>query len=280
MKSLLTIRRRIAIALFVVAVFALTAWFMLQKSNTLASVNGAKITKAQVNEWVDEAVAQGVVDNPELRLATLNRLIFRQAALQEVDKIGLLKDKSNAFKVQIAPQNAQIELWFANYFKDHPITDADLKTLYDQQVAASKDPKNAFQYQVSQIVVPTQEEAKQIIEQLKNKGNSFESVAKDKSTDKESGPRGGLIGWLFVSQAAPPIGEAILDLSKGQMTQKPVTTRFGWHIIKVDDIKPVTIASFEQSKGNLAQAAVGQRRQEAIDKLLKNSKVEKTNQSE
>ena len=277
MKNLLSKPLIIAIAIFVLTLIALTAWVVTQKSDTLASVNGVRITKAQVNEWVDEAVAQGAIDNPELRFATLNRLISRQAVLQEVDKVGLLKDKSNAFKVQIAPQNAQIELWFATYLKDHPITDADLKTLYNQQVAASKDPKNAYQYQVSQIVVPTQEEANQIIEQLSKKGSSFESVAKDKSTDKESSQRGGLIGWLMISQAAPPIGEAIQGLSKGQMTQKPVMTRFGWHIIKVDDIKPVTIASFEQSKSNLAQAAVGQRRQEAIDNLLKNSKVEKTN---
>ena len=277
MKNRLSKPRLIAIAIFVLILVAVIAWVMLQKSNTLASVNGARITKAQVNEWVDEAVAQGAKDTPELRQATLNRLIFRQAALQEVDKMGLLKDKSNAFKVQIAPQNTEIELWFATYFKDHPITDADLKTLYEQQVAASKDPKNAYQYQVSQIVVPTQEEATKIIEQLSKKGSSFESIAKEKSTDKESGQRGGLIGWLLISQAAPPIGEAVQGLSKGQMTQKPVLTRFGWHIIKVDDIKPVTIASFEQSKGNLAQAAVQQRRQEAIDSLLKSAKVERAN---
>ena len=277
MKNLLSKSRLIAIAIVVAILFGMITWVMIQKSNTLASVNGIKITKAQVNDWVDEAVAQGAKDTPELRQATLNRLIFRQAALQEVEKMGLLKDKGNAFKVQIAPQNAEIELWFATYFKDHPITDADLKTLYDQQVAASKDPKNAYQYQVSQIVVPTQEEAKQIIEQLSKKGSSFEAIAKEKSTDKDSAQRGGLVGWLLISQAAPPIGEAVQGLSKGQMTQKPVLTRFGWHIIKVDDIKPVTIASFEQSKGNLAQAAVQQRRQEAIDSLLKSAKVEKTN---
>ena len=277
MKNLLSKPRLIAIAIFALALIALIAWVMVQKSNTLASVNGARITKSQVNEWVDEAIAQGAKDTPELRQATLNRLIFRQAALQEVEKMGLLKDKGNAFRVQIAPQNTEIELWFATYFKDHPIADADLKVLYDQQVAASKDPKNAYQYQVSQIVVPTQEEAQQIIEQLSKKGSSFEVIAKDKSTDKESAQRGGLIGWLMIGQAAPPIGEAVQGLSKGQMTQKPVLTRFGWHIIKVDDIKPVTIASFEQSKGNLAQAAVQQRRQEAIDNLLKSSKVEKAN---
>jgi len=277
MKNLLSKPRLIAIAIFALALIALIAWVMVQKSNTLASVNGARITKSQVNEWVDEAVAQGAKDTPELRQATLNRLIFRQAALQEVEKMGLLKDKGNAFRVQIAPQNTEIELWFATYFKDHPIADADLKVLYDQQVAASKDPKNAYQYQVSQIVMPTQEEAQQIIEQLNKKGSSFEAIAKDKSTDKESAQRGGLIGWLMIGQAAPPIGEAVQGLSKGQMTQKPVLTRFGWHIIKVDDIKPVTIASFEQSKGNLAQAAVQQRRQEAIDNLLKSSKVEKAN---
>ena len=277
MKNLLSKSRLIAIAIVVAILFGMITWVMIQKSNTLASVNGIKITKAQVNDWVDEAVAQGAKDTPELRQATLNRLIFRQAALQEVEKMGLLKDKGNAFKVQIAPQNTEIELWFATYFKDHPITDADLKTLYDQQVAASKDPKNAYQYQVSQIVVPTQEEAKQIIEQLSKKGSSFEAIAKEKSTDKDSAQRGGLVGWLLISQAAPPIGEAVQGLSKGQMTQKPVLTRFGWHIIKVDDIKPVTIASFEQSKGNLAQAAVQQRRQEAIDSLLKSAKVEKTN---
>jgi peptidyl-prolyl cis-trans isomerase C len=253
---------------------------MVERSNTLATVNGAKITKAQVNEWVDDAiVSEGAKDTPVLREAVLNRLIFRRAALQEIEKSGLLQDKHNAFKVQNAPQNAQIDLWFATYFKAHPITDADLKAQYDQQVVAMKEPKNAYQYQISQIVVPTQEEAIEILEQLNNKkGLSFESLAKSKSTDKDSGARGGLVGWLLISQAAAPIGEAIQSVSKGQVVAKPVQTQFGWHVIKVDDIKPVTIASFEQSKTNLAQVALQQRRQEAINALIKSSSVERMNQ--
>ena len=273
----LTSRTRIllfaAVALLVVLLITLV---LLQKADTVATVNGTRITQKQVNDWVDEAIAQGAADTAQLRQAIIDRLIFRAVALQEVQKLGLLKNKSNAFKVSIASENTEVELWFSAYLKDRHITDADLKALYDQQVVASRDPKNSSQYLISQIVVPSQAEAKQIIDQLRKKEASFNSIAQEKSTDKESAVRGGVIGWLLVSQTAPPIGEAILGLQKGQFSQVPVSTKFGWHIIKVDDIKPVTIASFEQSKGNLVQAAIQQRRQEAIESLLKGAKIDKT----
>lgn len=90
--------------------------------------------------------------------------------------------------------------------------------------------------------------------------------------------RKGWVGWLLISQATAPIGEAIQSVSKGQVAAKPVQTQFGWHVIKVNDIKPVTIASFEQSKNNLAQSALQQRCQEAINALIKSSSVGRMNQ--
>ena len=276
MKNLSPKNRLIAISSFALVLVMAIGFMVYQNINTLATVNGTRITNSQLNEWVVDAISDGAKDTPELRQALLNRLIFREAALQNIQSIGLLSEGSNAFKVRVAPQKAEIELWFARYFKDHPITDADLKTQYDLQVAANKSSRNAYQYQVLQIVVNTQDEANQILGQLK-KGAPFESVAKERSTDKDSGSRGGMVGWLFISQTAPPIGEVISGLSKGQIGPQAVQTQYGWHIIKVNDIKPATIASFEQSKGNLTQILVQQRRQEAIDELLKNTKVERSN---
>ena len=245
-------------------------------SSAIVTVNGSKITNGQLGEWVSNAVSEGAKDTPELRQSILNDLILREAIAQDVKKTGLLNSGNNAFKLKVAQQNALLELWLAQYFKNHPLSEADVRTEYDKQVVLSKDPKNAKEYQISQIVVASQSEGEQIIGQI-NGGASFETLAKEKSLDKASGANGGLLGWALSTQLAAPINDMILTIPKGQISPKPIQTQNTWHIVKVNDIKPFVMPSFDQSKTNIAQALVQQRRQEAINELMKSVKVTKAN---
>lgn len=248
-----------------------------QASGTvLVTVNGSNITSDQLNEWVASAVADGNQDTPQLRQNILNDLVMREAINQEVKKTGLLKTGNNAFKVKLAEQNAIAELWFAQYFKTHPVTDNDVKAEYQKQVALSKDPKNSKEYQVSQIVVGTEAEALSLMKQIKDPA-SFAILAKEKSLDKATSEKGGLVGWALASQLAPPMNEIVPTLTKGKIAPKPIQTNVGWYIIQLDDVKPIVIPPFDQVKENIARVLIQQKRQEAINQLMSASKITKAN---
>lgn len=244
--------------------------------STLFTVNGAKITSGQLDQWVSVVVSGGGKDTPELRQALLNELIVQEAITQDVKKTGLLTKGDNAFKLKLAEKNAVVEIWFSQYFTSHPLTDSDIRTEYEKQVAMSKDPKNAKEYQLSQIVVASEADGNQILTQLKS-GASFAALAKEKSLDKASAANGGLLGWALPTQLASPLNDLVPTLAKGGVASKPIQIGIVWHIVKVDDIKPFVMPSFDQAKDNIAKGMVEQRRQEAIKQLMQNVKIAKGN---
>ena len=247
-----------------------------QSGPVLMTVNGSKIYTSQVNELVSMAVANGAKDTPELRQNLLNDLVVREVITQDIKKTGLLNKDDNALKLKLAQQNTMLELWFAQYFKARPVTEADVKAEYDRQLAFSKEPKNSKQYEVAQIMVASEAEAADMIKQI-NAGAKFETLAKEKSLEKISGAQGGVVGWVFPAQLAPPINDLIMNMSKGSITQSPIKTNNGWHVIKLDDVRPFVMPPFEQVKNTITQELVQQRRQEAINALIKDAKVAKGN---
>lgn len=247
-----------------------------QSGSVAMTINGGKIYTSQVNEMVSMAVANGAKDSPELRQNVLNDLAVREAITQDVKKTGLLSKDNNALKLKLAEQNAMLELWFSEYVKSRPVTEADVKAEYDRQATASKEPQNSQQYEVAQIMVTTEAEAVDLIKQI-NAGTKFETLAKEKSLEKVSGAQGGVVGWVFPAQLAPPINELIVSLGKGKVAPSPVKTNNGWHVIKLDDVRPFVIPSYDQVRNNIAQELLQQRRQEAINALLKDAKVVKGN---
>jgi len=220
------------------------------------------------------AVANGAKDSPELRQNVLDDLVLREVISQDIRKTGLLNKDNNALKLKLAQQNTLLELWFEEYFKKNPVSESDIRAEYDRQVALSKEPQNSKQYEVSQIQVATEAEATEIIQQI-NKGAKFETIAKDKSVEKLSGAQGGLVGWVLPAQLAPPINMLIVNLDKGKVAQTPIRTNNGWHVIRVDDVRPFVIAPFDQVRNTIAQELVQQRRQQAINGLIRNAKVAK-----
>ena len=260
--------------LLTLAVLSASTLTHAQSGPVLMTVNGSKIYTSQVNEMVSMAVANGAKDTPELRQNLLNDLIIREVITQDIKKTGLLNKDNNALKLKLAQQNTMLELWFAEYFKAKPVTEADVKAEYDRQLAFSKEPANAKQYEVAQIMVASEAEAAEIIKQI-NAGTKFETLAKEKSLEKISGAQGGVVGWVFPAQLAPPINDLIVNMSKGSITQAPIKTNNGWHVIKLDNVRPFVMPSFDQAKNTIAQELVQQRRQQAINALLKDAKVSK-----
>ncbi|MDH6249536.1 peptidyl-prolyl cis-trans isomerase C [Polynucleobacter sphagniphilus] len=248
--------------------------FSQRSDNSIVAVNGSKITSAQLDQWLSVAISEGKKDTPELRQAILNDLVVREAIAQDIKKTNLLSKGNNAFKVRVAEQNAAMDLWFSQYLAAHPVSEAEVRATYDKQVAESKEPKNSKEYQISQIVVPDEVEANKVLVQLKS-GSSFEALAKEVSVDQATSQRGGLLGWVLLQQLASPLNDLVPTISKGAVASKPVQVGSAWIIVKVDDIKPFIMPSFDQAKVSIAQSLIQQRRQDAIRALMQNAKVTK-----
>ena len=258
-------------ALIALTLLGAVAIAYAQSGPVLTTVNGSKIFTSQLNEMVALSVANGAKDSPELRQNLLDDLVLREVISQDIRKTGLLNKDNNALRLKLAQQNTLLELWFEEYLKKNPVTESDIRAEYDRQVALSKEPQNSKQYEVSQIQVATEAEANEIIQQI-NKGAKFETLAKDKSVEKISAAQGGLVGWVLPAQLAPPINTLIVNLDKGKVTQTPIRTNNGWHVIRVDDVRPFVIAPFDQVRNTVVQELVQQRRQQAVNALLKDVK--------
>lgn len=242
------------------------------QSTATVTVNGIKIDSMLVNDLVKIAVTNGAQDTPQLRQSILNDLVLIEAVTQDVKKTGFLKKDNNEIKLKVAQQNILLELWLASYFKANPVTDAQVRADYDRQLAISKEPKNAQQYQVAQILVATEAEGEAVIKAL-NTGAKFDEIAKSKSLDKNTSDKGGVVGWVLADQLVPPINEIVVNIGKGNYAKRPIQTVSGWHVIKLDDVKPFVLPSFDELQAGIANALAQQRRNQAIAELMKDMKV-------
>ena len=149
-----------------------------------------------------------------------------------------------------------------------PVTDKELKEIYDTQVAGA----NPKEFKARHILVKDEAKAKELIKNL-NDGANFEDVAKKESTGP-SGKNGGDLGWFSPAQMVPAFSQATEKLKKGTHSQKPVKTRFGFHIIKLEDSRKRELPKFEDVKGQITPLVQHKRLQEYVLKLRSKAKIE------
>ena len=229
------------------------------QSGAVAKVNGVTIPQSRADTLIKEMSGQGRPDTPEMRDAIKQELINREIVAQEAVKKGLDKRADVVTQIDLQRQAVLINAYLQDYLKAHPINDDDVKKEYERVKATA----GAREYKVRHILVENEEEAKQIIAQLK-KGASFEKLAGEKSKDQGSKDRGGDLDWATPARYVPAFGEAITKLKKGQLTDAPVQTQFGWHVIRVDDERPSKFPAYDEVKPQIEQ----QLRQQAVNKAF------------
>jgi peptidyl-prolyl cis-trans isomerase C len=190
----------------------------------------------------------GQADNPQIRDQAREMLVTRELILQEADKRGL--SQSEAVKEQI--EQSRIGILVAAVFQDfvekEGITEAELKAAYE----TLKTQYTGKEYHVEHILVEKEADAKAITAQIKA-GANFEELAKAKSKDPGSAPAGGDLGWVSDKSLVPEFSKTMVQMKPGQITDKPVKTQFGWHIIKMDDIRDVKAPPLDEIKDQLKQ---------------------------
>jgi peptidyl-prolyl cis-trans isomerase C len=242
---------------------------MPASAQNIAIVNGKAVPKARADMLASQLAKSGRPVTPEMQGQIKDEVISREIFMQEAQKRGL--DASDDFKAQmeLARQTLLIRELFTEYQKANPVTDAEIKAEYDKFAAAS----SGKEYRARHILVDKEDEAKAIIASLK-KGGKFEEIAKKQSKDPGSGANGGDLDWANPKSYVPEFSEALVKLKKGQVTETPVKTQFGYHVIRLDDTREAKLPKLEDVKPQIAQQLAQVKMTKFQDELRAKAKIE------
>jgi len=238
-------------------------------AQNVAIVNGKAVPKSRLDALAQQFAKSGRPVTPEVQAQMRDAVITREVFAQEAEKLGLMGSDDYKNQMEIARQTVLINVLIDDFKKKNAVTDAELKAEYDKFAAAN----GGKEYKARHILVEKEADAKAIIASIK-KGAKFEDIAKKQSKDPGSGANGGDLDWANPSSYVAEFTEALLKLNKGQMTEVPVKTQFGFHIIRVDDIRSAQMPSFEELKPQIAQQIDQQRLGAYQQGLREKAKVE------
>lgn len=251
-------------------VFSLAAQAQSLPAGAIATVNGEPISEAMYQVNLKANLSQGIKDTSQLRQSVKDELINRELMAQQAEKLGLDKTPEGKLQLKQIRENALVEMLIGNYLAQNPITELDVRADYERQLTLLKQAGNVQQYQLSVIVVPSEQEARDVIARL-SRGISFTALARERSTDP-SKTNGGLVGWVLPNQVNPVLSEVMVKMNKGTFAG-PIATGDGWNIIKVDEKRPFKAPTFEESKNGIVQLLLQQRRAQLIQQLRSESRV-------
>lgn len=216
----------------------------------IATVNGKGIPQDKLDHYVSKIVEQGAQDTPELRQQIKQSMISNLVLAQAAEKAGLQKEASVRHETELATQSILVRALMDKYARDNPISEDAIKKEYDTIKAGQAERK---EYRLRHILVKEESQAKDLIKAIKGKKISFEDAAKKDSIDPGSGPNGGELGWSPTSNYVPEFAQAVEAMKKGEISSEPVQTQFGWHVIQIEDERPMAFPSLEEARPQLEE---------------------------
>jgi len=242
-----------------------------EKDTTVATVNGAVIGKNRVDMLVKQGAGSGRPDSPETRNAIVDQLAMQMVIAEEAIKKGLDKAPEVTEQMELVRQSVLANAYVQDFIKTNPVSEEAMKAEYERIKATI----TGNEYKARHILVEKEAEARDIIAKLKKDAGAFARLATEKSKDTGSKIKGGDLGWFDLSRMVPEFGAAVSKLEKGKFTEEPVKSQFGYHVILLEDSRPIEAPPFEQVKPNLAQQLQQQNLKKQLDDLKGKAKIEK-----
>ena len=238
-------------------------------AKTVVTVNGKKIGSDVMDVFVQAVTGKPAAEaTEEQKTQLLDQLVNMSLAAQAAEKDGLQKDPEVKAKLELIHMQILAEAATQKYVKSHPVSETELKAVYDTQVANM--PK---EYKARHILVEKKETAESIIRELQA-GGDFAKLAASESKDA-SGKNGGDLGWFSLQTMVKPFADAVAALEKGKTTEQPVQTEFGWHVIQLEDVRSGEAPKFEDVKPQVEMFAQRKKLQAYLDELRKTAQVQK-----
>lgn len=237
-----------------------------------ATVNGTAIGKNRVDLLLKQRAGMGQPDSPDTRKAIIDQLAMQLIVSQEAIKKGLDKNPEVTDQIDLTKQSILANAFVQDYIKNNPVSDDMLKAEYDK----IKAQMTGSEFKARHILVEKEAEAKDIIAKLKKDAKQFDKLAKEKSKDPGSKDKGGDLGWFDPRGMVPEFSAAAAKLEKGKFTLEPVKSQFGYHVIMLEDSRPLQIPPFEQVKPQLSQQVQQQNLKKLVDDMKAKAKIEIT----
>jgi peptidyl-prolyl cis-trans isomerase C len=238
-------------------------------AQNIAVVNGTPIPTSRANALVQELISQGQQDSPQLQGMVREELVNREVMYQEALKEGIANRPDVKAQLALTQQSVILRALLQDYMAKHPITDAEVKARYDELAKQM----GGEEYHLHHILVDNEQLAKDIIAKLKA-GGDFEALAKPYSKDPGSAEHGGDLSWSDPKAYVPEFAAAAMKLKKGEITDTPVQTKFGWHIIRLDDTRPVQPPAFDDVKDQLRKQMEQDQLQQWEKSLVAQAKIQ------
>jgi len=253
----------------VVAAAVLTTLSMGASAQNIAIVNGKAVPKTRMEALAQQVARSGRPITPDVEAQIKEEVIAREIFMQEAQKRGL--DATDDYKAQIelAKQTILIRELFSKFQETNAVSDADIQAEYDKFVAAN----GGKEYRARHILVETEAQANAILASLKKNGK-FEDIAKKQSKDPGSGANGGDLDWAAAGNYVKEFSDAMVALKKGETSSAPVKSQFGFHIIRLDDVREAQLPKLEDVKPQIAQQLQQQRMANFQQELRAKAKVE------
>ena len=247
---------------------ALTLGQVYAEESPVAVVNGVVIPQARLEMRVKSIVDQGQADSPEIRDSVREELINIELVSQEAVKNGVDKQAEVMDQIEFARQSILASAYMQDYVKKNPVSEDALKQEYETLKLAN----STKEYKASHILVKEEAEAKSILAKLK-KGSKFDKLAKKHSLDPGSKNNGGELDWSRPGTFVPSFDSAMISLKKGEMSA-PVQSNYGWHIIRLDDVRDSVFPSLDEVKSKLMQNMQQQVVMKTVEDIRKSAKIE------
>lgn len=248
----------IGCALMATAVYA-------KDEKAVATVNGTPIYQEALDAYL--SVVNRSRPNKIDPATALDDLVVTELAIQQARKEGIDKRDSVQNQIKEAAKKILLQTWTREKSESLKISDDEIKAAYDKQMKGQA----TDEFKARHILVKEESEAKVIIKELAD-GGDFEKLAKEKSTGP-SGPKGGDLGWFKPQTMVPPFSKAVQAMKKGGVSQEPVKTSFGWHVIKLEDMRAAKLPDIEALKPQLKRVLVQSKMMEYIDSLKGSAEV-------
>ncbi|MDR2195269.1 MAG: peptidylprolyl isomerase, partial [Gallionellaceae bacterium] len=239
-----------------------------------ASVNGIPVPQDRIDAQVKDVLARAPQqkDTPELRKAITGELIGLEVLSQEATRLGLDKDTNVRMALDMSRQNVLANALIADRVKNTKISEDALKKEYE----AAKTSLGTKEYNVRHILVEKEADAKNIVAQLRKTPGDFDRLAKSQSNDAGSKANGGDLGWIPANNIpgtfVQPFADATMKLKKGDISE-PVQSQFGWHIIKLQDIRDLKMPTLDEIRPQLTQRLQQQAVQSYVGELRSKAKI-------
>ena len=238
-------------------------------AQNVAVVNGKAVPKSRVEALLVQATSQGQPRTPELEAQVRDEVVLREMFTQEAERQGIAASAQYKAQMELARQSILIRELFTEYQKKHPVSDADIQAEYDKFKAQA----SGMEYRTSHILVEDEDQAKALIAQIKG-GASFEDLAKKNSKDPGSGEKGGDLDWANPGSYVPEFSQAMVKLKKGEMTDAPVKSQFGWHLIKVVDVRDAQFPPLDEVKPQIQQRLMQMKMAQFRDEIRAKTKTD------